>query len=157
MKNNKGITIVALVIMIIIMIILAGIVITRSMKTIDESQKAVFQSDFRDAVTALNTYTTNAVIRGNNKEFDIKYMQWTGDENEEVYGSARIRTPDEEDTIFDILKDRYTKTLRGKIEIINGILVVKDEFPTEKDWVKDFIQGTDEDIQIRKYGPDIVL
>ena len=48
MKNQKGISLIALIITIIVIIILAAIVIVRAMGTVDSANKAKFDSEFSD-------------------------------------------------------------------------------------------------------------
>ena len=78
MKNNKGISLVVLVITIIVMIILTWIVWSNSSNVLDNSQKAVFQGDFRDAVSSISMYNTEANLRANNPDYDENLLSWDG-------------------------------------------------------------------------------
>ena len=133
MKNNKGVSIIGLVITIIVIIILAGIVINGGTESIDKANQAAFQNEFKDAVEALNIYNTRAVIRKNNKDYEPEKLNWDG-KSERAENTARVESPDEEDTIKDILKDSFTKTLENKIYILDGKIYVFNSFETEKGW-----------------------
>ena len=142
MKNNKGVSIIALIITIIVFIILASIIIANSTETIDKSAKAVFQGDFKNAIFALQSYNTEAVLRANNPNYVEWDLQWDGD-SEYAENSARIQDPTQDDTINYILKDHLTKDLRGKIHIVDGKLFVRPGYTTEAEWAKDLSEAFD--------------
>lgn len=136
MKNNKGFSMIALIIMIIVTIILAWIVISNSTETIDNSQKAVFQDDFKNAYFAVQAYNTEAVLRANNPNYAEWDLTWDG-KSERAQNTAQIQNAGEEDTIKYILKDTLTKSLDGKVEIYQGQLCVKEGFSLEEEWVEE--------------------
>ena len=133
MKNNKGISIVTVVLTIIVLIILASIAISNSLVTVDNTAKAVFQEDFKNSVQSLKSYNIEAVLKQHVNDYDPDELQWDG-ESEYLENSARIEDENREDTITFLLKDHYTKNLKGRIYIKDGELMVKDIYPDEKEW-----------------------
>ena len=133
MKNNKGISLVTVVLTIIVIIILASIGISNSLVTVDNTAKAVFQEDFKNYVQQIKTYNLEAVLRQQVDDYDPDELAWDG-ESDFLENSARIEDKDQEDTIDFLLKGYYTKNLEGKVYIENGELKVKDTYLTEQSW-----------------------
>ena len=136
MKNNKGISIVSLVITIIVIIILASIGIANSLNTVNESEKAVFLEDFKSCKGAIDRYDLEAVYKANDRTYALENLQWDGEE-ERVHNSAKIEDPDQEDRIDFIFDEHYTKNVKGKLAIKDGKLVVRDPYLKEQGWAEE--------------------
>ncbi|MBR3280990.1 MAG: hypothetical protein IKI57_03990 [Clostridia bacterium] len=133
MKNNKGISIITVVVTIIVIIILASIGISNSLVTVDNTAKAVFQEDFKNYVQQIKTYNLEAILRQQVDDYDPDELNWDG-KSEYLENSARIENKDQEDTIEFLLKGYYTKSLDDKVYIENGELKVRDKYLTEQAW-----------------------
>ena len=133
MKNNKGISIITVVVTIIVIIILASIGISNSLVTVDNTAKAVFQEDFKNYVQQIKTYNLEAILRQQVDDYDPDELNWDG-KSEYLENSARIENKDQEDTIEFLLKGYYTKSLEDKVYIENGELKVRDKYLTEQAW-----------------------
>ena len=131
MKNNKGISIITVVVTIIVIIILASIGISNSLVTVDNTAKAVFQEDFKNYVQQIKTYNLEAILRQQVDDYDPDELNWDG-KSEYLENSARIENKDQEDTIEFLLKGYYTKSLDDKVYIENGELKVRDKYLTEQ-------------------------
>ncbi len=133
MKNNKGISIITVVVTIIVIIILASIGISNSLVTVDNTAKAVFQEDFKNYVQQIKTYNLEAILRQQVDDYDPDELNWDG-KSEYLENSARIENKDQEDTVEFLLKGYYTKSLDDKVYIENGELKVRDKYLTEQAW-----------------------
>ena len=96
-------------------------------------QENLLIEDFKACKGAIDKYDLEAVYKGHNKAYSLDELQWDGIE-ERTHNSARIEDSEQEDRIDFIFNEHYTKNVRGKIEIKDGKLIVKDPYLKEQGW-----------------------
>lgn len=132
--RNNGVTMIALVITIIVLIILAGITIyaVASQGIIDKAQKAKFQTEVQSLSEKLDEYKVSAKI--SNEDYDTKLLSWDGANN--PTNTAKRFDSNNEDTITEIIGD-IPNDLNGKIIIANGELNFKNLTENEQNWLEE--------------------
>ncbi len=132
--NNKGVSLVALVVTMIVIIIIAGIVISSGIGNISTSQKGAFMVDLENMNTSLQKYNTRAVLYNHLPgEYYDDELQWDG-KTERAEHTARMEVSGEEDTALYIFDNNIPNTLKGKIKIIDGKLYVDRSYQQEFEW-----------------------
>ena len=133
MKNNKGVSIITLVITIIIIIIIAGVTMLRSTKNLEEANKVKFQNDLKSFVELIDAYNVRAEIRGI-ATYDSDDLAWDGI-SEKAENTARIKNNSDEDSIRDILDgNQIPETLKGIVTIENGKVKISEDAYPKYDW-----------------------
>jgi len=120
MKNQKGISLIALIITIIVIIILAAIVIVRAMGTIDSANKAKFDQEFTDFQQAV-------VTKGLDIYAKIITAGYTTDSADYFYMAARNLKVD------DMLDDSDPKQFKHLSEDANIAAVIKNTSGQDSD------------------------
>ncbi|MBO5141882.1 MAG: hypothetical protein J6C46_02585 [Clostridia bacterium] len=136
--NNKGVSLVSLVITIVVIIILAAVSILNSTKSLEEANKVKFQNDLKTVVEALNVYNERSVIRGI-PSYDKEKLEWDG-ESEKAENTAKIKDTNhvEEDSIRDIFDGNdVPNSLKGLIKIEYGKIKVDSSRHPEYEWAKE--------------------
>jgi Tfp pilus assembly protein PilE len=139
--NKNGVSMVALVITMIVIIIIAGITYNMSMSNVGKAQKSSFMADLENAVYSLQAYETRAQAaflmenENANQNFNSKELKWDG-QSERAENTARIEDKNGtlEDRIDYILDNGLTKNLENKIIIKEGVLYVLPQYETEYEW-----------------------
>ena len=153
MRSNKGVSLTALVITIILIILIASIALTKGYQNLAKAQQAAFISDLDNAIDSLRIYNERATQFGV-KGYKLYYLMWDG-ESPYMDNSGKLNylTNDiegkridpkhataEEITKIDAAPDDSPEflfngtipaSLSGKIEIYEGKLYVKPEFEDE--------------------------
>lgn len=140
--NNKGISLMSMVITIIVIIILAGIVIMPTGEdSLQEANKVRFQNDLKGLVTALQVYEQETEMYGD-KNYDFDTLVWDGS-SEKAENTAMIekKGSGEEDSIRYIFNGNVPKTLKGLITIKNGKIVLDGKRKPEVEWAKELYSG----------------
>lgn len=139
--NQKGVSIISLVITIIIIIILAAITVTSGMdKQIEEANKVKFQNDLKNVVTAINVYHERAYIHGVSS-YDRDELTWDGKSvRAEKTAKMEDKNQVEEDSIHYILEGNLPKTLEEIVIIENGKVKVKKDRKPQIDWAIELYQ-----------------
>ena len=130
MKKEKGITLIALVITIIVLLILSGVVILSIVNgPIKKAQKAAVQTELKAIEEKIELYKTSKVMESD--DFDVNSLY--ADENE-----LRYNTKSEEETgnIYTIVPEAEKK-YKGKIYIEKGEMVFNSEDTDELKWAED--------------------
>ena len=137
--NNKGVSLVALIITMIVIILLAGIAWQAGFSNVGQAQKSAFMKDLENLTTSLEKYNTQAVLRNNiNGEYYEENLQWDG-KSERTTGSAQMEKSGEEDTPGYIFDDQQNSSyVKDKIKIINGRLYVDKKYATEFEWATEY-------------------
>lgn len=131
--NNKGVSLMSLIITIIIIIILAAISMLNSNKSLEEANKAKFEVDLKSVVELLNIYNERAVIRGVSN-YDKDDLTWDGS-SERAENTARIEDKTKEDTIKYIFDgNNVPDSLKGLITIEAGKIRVDETRKPQYDW-----------------------
>ncbi len=155
--NNKGVSIMSLVITMIVIIILAGIAMNAGTTNIDKAQKSAFLSDLERAQFELQSYCQRGLVakelmitedgQGGNPNFDPLNLYWDGDiNNKRATDTAKMEDGVNEDTIDYIFNHSITKNLENKIFILDGTLYVKSEYQIEFEWAVenyDYMRGVE--------------
>ncbi len=133
--NNKGISLVSLVITIIVMIIIAVITINVSTQSVDESLEAKFKNDLTSVVTALDIYHQRAETRGV-ATYKSNELTWDGSS---FYAENTAKIEDkahvQEDSIKYILDGNpVPTTLEGIMTIENGKVKINKEVKPQIEW-----------------------
>ena len=138
MKNNKGVSLIALTITIIVILIIAAISFRAGFSTVDETQRTAFMNDIEDLVRHLEIYNTRGVLYNNlDGMYDETTLNWDG-ESSRTTGSAKMENKDEEDTPIYIFGDTLNSAyVKDKVLIINGKLYVKRSYPDEFKWASE--------------------
>jgi len=140
--NNKGVSLMSMVITIIVIIILAGIVIMSGGEdSVQEANKVRFQNDLKSVVTALQVYEQRSEMYAD-KGYDYDLLAWDGS-SERAENTAMIekKGSGEEDTIRYILSGSVPKTLNGIIKIKDGKIVVDSTRKPETEWARELYSG----------------
>jgi hypothetical protein len=140
--NNKGVSMVALVITIIVIVIIASVATMSGSDTMQHAEKATIQADFKTAQTLFQTYNNEAIIKGD-RGYDPDKFCWDG-ESERAENTAKIENGVDEDTIRFIFKDKFPHSLRGRIYIQDGEFYVFPELLTEKEWIDEVYERRSE-------------
>ena len=136
--NNKGVSLIALAITIIVIIVLAGITWQVGFSNVDETQKASFMVDLETATNALQRYHTTAVLRNNVPSgYYEGDLEWDG-KAERATNTAQMEQAGVEDTPEYILDNTISNKLRNKIKIIDGKLYIDKSYQTEYEWATEF-------------------
>ena len=154
--NNKGVSLIALTITIIVIIIIAGIAMSSGFQNVDKSQQAAFVTDLQEAVTSVTVYGERALQYGKN-DFKISNLTWDG-KSDYLTNSGKVdyltndyigRTIDrfhpneeEKELIDNAPEDRVNyvfnialpNTIKGKIYIKEGKLYVDKKYKDEYAW-----------------------
>lgn len=133
--NNKGISIISLIITIILIVVLAGIAISGNTQSLEEANKAKFQNDLKAVVEAVDVYNERAMIRGI-ASYDADDLTWDG-VSEKAENTAKIKDSnhEEEDSIRDILDGNdVPKSLKGYITIEDGRVMFDKTKKPEIEW-----------------------
>lgn len=133
--NNKGVSIISLIITIIVIIILAAITISSNTESLEEANKVKFQNDLKSVVEALDIYHQRAEIRGV-ATYEANDLTWDGF-SEKAENTAKIRDSNhvEEDSIRDIFDgNSIPKTLEGYIVIEDGKVKFDKNKKPEIEW-----------------------
>ena len=136
--NNKGISLMSMVITIIVIIILAGIdIMAGGEESLEEANKVRFQNDLKSVVTALQVYEQRSEMYAE-KGYDYDLLSWDGI-SERAENTAKIekKGSDEEDTIRYILSGNVPKTLNEIIKIKEGKIVVDSTRKPEIEWARE--------------------
>jgi len=138
--NNKGVSLIALAITIIVIIIIAAISYRLGFSTVDDAQRSSFMTEIEDLIRHLETYNTRAVAYNNIEGiYDETTLNWDG-ESERTTGSARMEKEGVEDTPKYILGDTLdSKLVKNKVKIIDGRLYVKRSYPDEFVWAAESV------------------
>lgn len=143
--NNKGISMVSLVITIIVIILLAAISINSGMgKHLDEANKAKFQNELKNAVTAVEIYHNRAAIHGISS-YESDELSWDG-VSEKAENTAKMEDENhiEEDSINYIFEKNITDLLKGIITIENGKVKVDKTKKPQIDWAVELYKYMEE-------------
>ncbi len=136
--NNKGVSLIAIAITIIVIIIMAGIAINAGFYNITSAQKSSFMLDLDTATNALQRYNTNAQLKttipAGYYEGDL---QWDG-KSERAVNTAQIEVAGQEDTAEFIFDNLLTENLKGKIKIVNGKIYVDKNHTIEYEWATEY-------------------
>lgn len=130
--NQKGISLVALVITIIVIILLATITMTASTKSVDQATEVKFKNDLTEVVTALEVYHHQANIHGI-PSYDSDDLTWDGT-SERAENTAMMEDKINEDKIKYILTDDVPDSLKGKMTIENGRVKIDKSNTYEYEW-----------------------
>ena len=130
--NQKGISIMSLVITIIVILIIASISMISSTKSIDQATEVKFKNDLKEVVTALEVYHQQANLHGV-PSYNSDELKWDG-VSERAENTAKIEDSTNEDRIRYIFTDEVPKTLVGKITIEDGRIKVEKSYKTEYEW-----------------------
>lgn len=130
--NQKGVSIMSLIITIIVIIIIASISMISSTKSIDQATEVKFKNDLKEVVTALEVYHQQANLHGI-PSYDSEELTWDG-VSERAENTAKIEDSTNEDRIRYIFTDEVPKTLVGKITIEDGRIKVEKNYKTEYEW-----------------------
>ena len=133
--NQKGVSLLSLVITIIVIILLAAITINSGIsKQIDEANKAKFQNDLKNLVTAVEVYHNRADIHGISS-YDRDELKWNGkSERAEKTAKMEDKTQVEEDSIKYIFGGELPKTLLDIVKIESGEVVVDRSKNPQIEW-----------------------
>ena len=154
--NNKGVSLVALVITIIVIIIIAGISMLMGFQNVDKAQQAAFVTDLEGAVRDVQIYGERALQYGT-VDFKIDNLQWDGKSdyltksgkvnyltNDTLGKKINAKHPTDEDkekinnapedTALFLFNNNIPNTLKGKIFIKNGKLYVDIGYKDEYNW-----------------------
>ena len=154
--DNKGVSLVGLVITIIVIVIIAGIALSSGFINIDKAQQATFLSDLENVNDAINIYNERADIYGK-KDYDKRKLSWNG-QDKYLTNSAKINyltndtegkkinpqytTEEELQKIYNAQEDTadflfngvVPTSLRGKIYIVSGKVYVYRSYKEEFEW-----------------------
>jgi len=131
--NNKGISLMSLIITIIVIIIIASISMLNSNKHLEEANRAKFEVDLKTVVETLEIYNQRAEIRGI-PTYDKNELLWDGT-SERAQNTAKIADKTNEDTIKFIMDGNdIPKSLIGIVTIKDGKFKVKEEYKPQYDW-----------------------
>ena len=134
MFNNKGVSLTALVITIIVLIIIAGIVMQSGIGNIGQANKSAFMTDLENAILLLQKYETRAEgLSDPMLYFSSDNLQWDG-VTERAVNTGKLEDGENEDTINYIFENHIPNTLKGKLKIINGELYINKDYYTEFEW-----------------------
>ena len=133
MKRNKGISMIALIITMVVIVIIAGVTMIKSVKNLEEANKVKFQNDLKSFVELIDAYNVRAEMRGI-ATYDSDDLTWDG-VSEKAENTARIKNKSEEDSIRDILDGNpIPETLEGIVSIENGKVRISEEAGKKYDW-----------------------
>jgi Tfp pilus assembly protein PilE len=141
--NKNGVSMVALVITMIVIIILAGITYNMSFSNVTEAQKTSFLNDLEKAVYYLRAYNTRGQAaylmgaEGAEKNYDPNNLQWDGI-SERAENTAKMEDGINEDSVEYIFEKDITNNIKGKIKIKDGQLYVSNNYPTEFEWASEY-------------------
>ena len=128
MLNKKGVSLIAMVIAIIIIVIIASISLNMGYDNITKAHKSAFMTDIETLITSLQKYNTRAVgFADPMTYYDEEMLQWDGT-TERAENTAKLEDGINEDTVRYIFDDAISDNVRGKIKIVNGKLYVDREF-----------------------------
>lgn len=130
--NQKGISLVALVITIIVIILLAAITMVSSTRSVDQATEVKFKNDLTEVVTALDVYHEQANIYGI-PSYDRDDLSWDGT-SERAENTAMIEDKTKEDKIKFILTADVPDSLKGKMTIENGRVKIDKSYTYEYEW-----------------------
>lgn len=139
-KNQKAITLIALIITIVILIILAGIsiILSQSESIIKNAQKAELMSEMAKYKEDLELYKSDKITENKkqNKWFEGATLNASGLENSLDYNTKLDNEKGNIKTVIPQIKEKYCdgKTENGELVIVNGQL--------------QFISNNDEEIKI---------
>lgn len=133
MKINKGISMIALIITMVVIVIIAGVTMIKSVKNLEEANKVKFQNDLKSFVELIDAYNVRAEIRGI-ATYDSDDLAWDG-VSEKAENTARIKNKAEEDSIRDILDGNpIPETINGIVSIENGKVKISEDAGKKYDW-----------------------
>lgn len=132
MKNQKGVSLVALVITIIVIIIIASITMLSGNDSISRANETKFKNDLKEVVNALDIYNQQAYLYGD-ASYDSSDLTWNG-ESERAENTAKIEDHVNEDRIRFIFTDEVPSTLQGKMTIEDGKIKVNKSYKSEYQW-----------------------
>ncbi len=138
-SNKKGISLIATIIMIIVIIILASITVSAGFKNITKANQATFINDLKASTQAIEIYNTRAVARGNVRFYDPEELYWDG-QSQKAENTARIEDPEQEDDAQYIFGETFYNSLHGKIFIKYGKIYIRREYVTEIEWAKELYE-----------------
>ena len=154
--NNKGVSLVALVITIIVILIIASISFLMGFRNVDKAQQAAFVTDLEGAVRDVQIYGERALQYGI-LDYKIEELQWDGKSdyltksgkvnyitNDTLGKKINAKHPTDEDkekinnapedTALFLFNNNIPNTLKGKIFIKNGKLYVDIGYKDEYNW-----------------------
>lgn len=130
--NQKGISLVALAITIIVIILIATITMVSSTKSVDQATEVKFKNELTEVVTALEVYHQQANIYGI-PSYDRDDLTWDGT-SERAENTAMIEDKVNEDKIKFILTADVPESLKGKMTIENGKVKIDKSYAYEYEW-----------------------
>ena len=130
--NQKGISLMALAITIIVIILLAAITMVSSTKSVDQANEVKFKNDLTEVVTALDVYNQQANIHGI-PSYDSDDLIWDGT-SERAENTAKMEDSINEDRIRYIFTRDIPESLRGKMTIENGKIRIDKSYSIEYEW-----------------------
>jgi len=130
--NQKGISMVALIITIIVIIIIAGISMVSSTKSIDQASEVKFKNDLTEVVTALEVYNQQAYLHGI-PTYDNDDLTWDGT-SERAENTAKIEDGTNEDRVEFIFTDVIPETLKGVMTIEDGKIKIDKNDKYKYEW-----------------------
>ena len=135
--NQKGISMMSLIITIIIMIILAGITVSLSGNSATEANEGKFKNDLKNVVTAVESYHTRADAFGVSS-YKRNNLAWDGvSEKAENTAKMEDKSQAEEDSIRFILSGEIPNSLDGIMKIEAGEVVIDESQKTQIEWARE--------------------
>ena len=154
--NNKGVSMAALVITIIVVVLIASITINYGFVNVDKAQQVVFLTELESAHDAINIYNERASLYGS-KSYNKNRLSWDGksghlnnsakldyftNDSEGKKINPKYPTDDQRQKIQDAPEDtpqfvfdgEIPNSLKGKIYIYEGQLGVYKENQLELEW-----------------------
>ncbi len=133
-NRNNGITLIALIITIIVLLILAGI--TVSMLTgdnglLNKTSEAQFKSDLSSFKEQLEIFKTSKIMENNS--FSEDTLNASADENTLQYNTKPAEETGNIEKIINNIDNKY----KGKVEIIKGQLIYNTQSKQEIKWIQD--------------------
>ena len=132
MKNQKGVSLVALAITIIVIIIIASITMLAGNDSISRAHETKFKNDLKEVINALDVYNQQAYLYGD-ISYDSSDLTWNG-ETERAENTAKIEDHVNEDRVRFIFTDEIPKTLQGKMTIEDGKVKISKAYQKEYQW-----------------------
>ena len=151
MLNNKGVSLISLIITMIVIIILATISVVASRDSVENAKKLAFLTGLTELQRGLDSYNQRAFYRGV-ATYDSEDLFWSGNLNDSPRNTAKIKVEvdknsneldekkDEEDTLYTIFGKDIPNDVKDKIYIYEGnIFIFYGEKETEHEykWIMD--------------------
>ena len=154
MSEEKGITLITIVVTIIILLILSAITLTIIFNSsiIGKSQSAKLKTEISALEENLKHYSNEAKI-SNKKEYKQENLIWDGEN--EPQNTAKLTDGENEDNIEKIL-GKIPNDLQGKVTIGSGVLKFKNLTQTDKKVIEDMGYEVIEENQEEEENPNLV-